>query len=112
MKMTFSSKAFATRLLEQLKPPLLQVALISCCALPVAAQSASSVELKWLGDKAPATSMGVSWGVPWPQGKVRRDQAFRADHIRRKGVAASSKDSCVVAGWFDQVVWLYHRRWP
>src|SRR5262245_52841144 len=55
---------------------LLVAILAACCALPAAAQFASSVELKWLGDTPPATPMGVSWGVPWPQGKVRKDQAF------------------------------------
>src|SRR5919198_3250237 len=50
--------------------------LAACCGLPAAAQSVPSVELKWLGEKQPAIPMGVSWGVPWPQGKVRKDQAF------------------------------------
>src|SRR5262245_50968270 len=55
---------------------VLAVLLAACCGFPAAAQSASSVELKWLGDKPPATTMGISWGTPWPQGKVRKDQAF------------------------------------
>lgn len=50
--------------------------LVVCSTLSAAAQSDSSVILKWLGDKPPATSMGSSWGVPWAQGKVRKDQAF------------------------------------
>src|SRR5262249_24700828 len=50
--------------------------LVARCALPAAAQSSSFVELKWLGDTPPPAPMGVSWGVPWPQGKVRKDQAF------------------------------------
>jgi PcRGLX-like protein central beta sandwich domain/PcRGLX-like N-terminal RIFT barrel domain len=54
----------------------LLILLLACIALPAAAQSVSSVELKWLGEKPPTTSMGVSWGTPWPRGKVRKDQAF------------------------------------
>lgn len=50
--------------------------LIASCVLPVTAQSTSSVELKWLGDKSPSSPTGVSWGVPWPQGKIRKDQKF------------------------------------
>ena len=56
--------------------PTLLVMLLACIALPANAQSVSSVELKWLGEKPPPTPMGVSWGTPWPQGKVRKDQAF------------------------------------
>ncbi|HEX5083684.1 MAG TPA: hypothetical protein VFY40_16675 [Blastocatellia bacterium] len=55
---------------------MLPVLLAACCGLRGAAQPASSVELKWLGDKPPTTAMGVSWGTPWPQGKVRKNQAF------------------------------------
>jgi hypothetical protein len=34
-----------------------------------------NVTVNWVGG-APAVSTGVSWGVPWPQGAVRKDQAF------------------------------------
>jgi hypothetical protein len=34
-----------------------------------------NVTVNWVGE-APALSTGVSWGVPWPQGAVRKDQAF------------------------------------
>jgi YetA-like protein len=34
------------------------------------------VALTWLGDAAPAGATGVSWGVPWPQGATRKDEAF------------------------------------
>ena len=54
--------------------PLILV--LACIALPVSAQSVSSVELKWLGEKPPTTATGVGWGTPWPRGKVRKDQAF------------------------------------
>src|SRR5262245_21536086 len=68
--------AFTNLLLKQIAMLTFLPLLIAGCALPAAAQSASSVELKWLGDKPPGAPMGVSWGVPWPQGKVRKDQAF------------------------------------
>jgi hypothetical protein len=35
----------------------------------------ASVSVNWVGD-APAIATGVSWGVPWPQGTVQKDQAF------------------------------------
>jgi len=34
-----------------------------------------SIELKWIGDK-PGMKTGVSWGVPFEKGKVKKDQAF------------------------------------
>jgi hypothetical protein len=37
---------------------------------PFAALAAEPVTLNWLGGVAPATPVGVSWGVPWPKGAV------------------------------------------
>ncbi len=43
-----------------------------------AAQAAASgtAPLAWLGGTAPAAETGISWGVPWPRGTVRKEQAF------------------------------------
>jgi YetA-like protein len=76
MKTRSTLNVFADRLSKRVASLTLPVLLIACCVLPAAAQSASSVELKWLGETPPAAPMGVSWGVPWSQGKVRKDQAF------------------------------------
>jgi exo-rhamnogalacturonan lyase-like protein len=64
--------------------------LVTVCALTAAAQSASSIELKWLGDKPPAVPMGVSWGVPWPQGKVRKEQSFTLTSADEKSLPLQS----------------------
>src|SRR5215510_12749045 len=76
MKTRLTLKAFTNQLSNLVASLMLLALLVAVCALPAAAQSASSVEMKWLGNKEPATSIGVSWGTPWPQGKVRKDQAF------------------------------------
>ncbi|MGH9850362.1 MAG: hypothetical protein ACREBD_11040, partial [Blastocatellia bacterium] len=76
MKKRLTLNAFTNQFCKQVALLTLLPLLIAGCALPAAAQSAPSVELKWLGDKPPATPMGVSWGVPWPQGKVRKEQSF------------------------------------
>lgn len=34
-----------------------------------------SIDIKWIGDK-PEVKTGVSWGVPFAKGKVKKDQAF------------------------------------
>ncbi len=39
-------------------------------------QVAGSVSLSWLGRDKPAMPTGVSWGVPWPQGAVKKDARF------------------------------------
>ncbi|HEY6400289.1 MAG TPA: hypothetical protein VI479_02695 [Blastocatellia bacterium] len=76
MKTRLTLNAFTPLLGKKVASYTLPALLVICCALPAAAQSSSFVELKWLGGKPPATPMGVSWGAPWPQGKVRKDQAF------------------------------------
>ncbi len=37
---------------------------------------AGAIDLNWLGGAAPAVESGVSWGLPWPRGAVRREQTF------------------------------------
>jgi hypothetical protein len=76
MKMRLTLIAFADQFSKQVASLTLLALLVARCALPAAAQSASYVELKWLGETPPAAPMGVSWGAPWPQGKVRKEQAF------------------------------------
>src|SRR5262245_54924879 len=76
MKKSLTLNAFTNHLRKHVASLTLLALLVAGCALSAAAQSASSVELKWLGDKPPAATMGVSWGAPWPQGKVRKDQTF------------------------------------
>ena len=39
----------------------------------------SGVSLSWLGKEPPAIPAGVSWGVPWSQGRVNREAAFSLD---------------------------------
>src|SRR5262245_49386541 len=76
MKTRLTFNAFTDQLRKKVASLTLLALLAALCALPAAAQSASSVELKWLGETPPASPMGVSWGAPWPQGKVRKEQAF------------------------------------
>ena len=35
-----------------------------------------AVSVGWLGGAPPALASGVSWGVPWPRGTIRKEQAF------------------------------------
>ena len=44
--------------------------LAAIAAEPASPELGRGVTLHWLGDTAPATPAGVSWGVPWPKGAV------------------------------------------
>src|ERR1035441_3204364 len=35
-----------------------------------------AVTAGWLGGSPPAIDCGVSWGIPWPRGTVRKGQSF------------------------------------
>jgi len=40
------------------------------------AQPIEPVRLDWLGGQPPATPQSVSWGVPWPKGKVQKSDSL------------------------------------
>jgi len=52
------------------------LALAAQAAQNETAAPAGTVSLGWLGEKAPALGSGLSWGVPWARGVVRRGQTF------------------------------------
>jgi hypothetical protein len=43
---------------------------------PAFAQPVQPVQLNWLDGKPPAAAQSVSWGVPWPKGKVQKSDSF------------------------------------
>ena len=51
--------------------------LLAALVLPLAAFAASPVTVNWLGGTAPASPVGVSWGVPWPKGAVQPNTPMR-----------------------------------
>ena len=44
--------------------------------LPLGPPRTQPVALSWLGAEPPQVQTGVSWGVPWPQGAVKRGATF------------------------------------
>lgn len=54
-------------------------------AVAAAADSSTLVSVNWLG-RAPATSTGVSWGVPFPKGTVRPGQTFALNSADGKSI--------------------------
>jgi hypothetical protein len=60
---------------------IIRTAVVGCVvllpALSGATTTGSSVQLQWLEQPPGGISQGVSWGVPWPQGSLPREQTFR-----------------------------------
>lgn len=56
------------------------------------------VEIGWLSGSAPDLPCGVSWGVPWPEGKVREGQGFM---LRSAGGQQLPLQSWTMAYWPD-----------
>jgi hypothetical protein len=46
------------------------------CNPAVAQQKEAPVKLSWLGEKAPGIKTGVSWGVPFPKGKMAKNSSY------------------------------------
>ena len=57
---------------------------------PVSAQEGSTVQLSWLGEKAPDLSAGVSWGVPFAEGEVRTDSDYSLKDEKGNAMAVQS----------------------
>lgn len=63
-------------------------------------------EARWIDGAAPALNAGQTWGVPWPQGAYRPNQAFRA---LGAGGAAVPLQTWPLAYWPDgSLKWTGH----
>ncbi|MVT12425.1 exo-rhamnogalacturonan lyase family protein [Chitinophaga tropicalis] len=67
---------------------------------------AEPVSLHWLDNKAPGFTAGVTWGVPWPRGTVKRDTGFVLQDGGREQVPVQSWP---LATWPDgSLKWSAH----
>jgi hypothetical protein len=62
------------------------------------ADPSGAVQLGWLGGTPPAIPTGVSWGVPWKQGAVKKNQTFV---LRDAAGQALPLQSWPLAWWGD-----------
>lgn len=70
------------------------------------AQPVDPVILNWLDGKAPATAQGVSWGVPWPKGRVQKSDALVLKAADGKAIALQTWP---MAYWPDgSIMWSGH----
>ena len=70
-------------------PALVSIVLIAVGSLG-AADAPKGVTLDWLGGAAPSAPEGVSWGVPWPEGKLRKGDALSLTSADGKSVAVQT----------------------
>ncbi len=58
--------------------------------IPVFAQNIGPIKLSWLGGNPPSLSMGVSWGVPLPEGKIESPAGFSLKNARGQALPVQS----------------------
>ena len=64
----------------------------------------NAVSVHWLGGPAPPIESGVSWGVPWRRGTVRKDQSFALTAADGKALPVQT---WTLAYWPDgSIKWL------
>jgi hypothetical protein len=68
----------------------LRFSFLAAALFSTAAAHAAEVDLHWLDGTSPPSPFGVSWGVPWPQGTVQKDQAFSLATADGKGLPLQS----------------------
>ena len=93
----------------------LQSSLVACIAMPALflvfvssaiAQPAAPVKLNWLDGKPPAVKQSVSWGVPWPKGKVQKSDSLVVTGSDGKSIPAQTWP---MAYWPDgSIMWSGH----
>lgn len=65
-----------------------------------------TIELFWLGERRPAIPAGITWGVPWPIGELKRDTPLVLTDTHGRNVPVQS---WVTAYWPDgSVKWTAH----
>jgi YetA-like protein len=62
-------------------------AILLTTALPLSAQD---LKLSWLDASPPPTPQGLSWGVPWPAGQIKKEITFSLSDIQGKQIPIQS----------------------
>jgi hypothetical protein len=82
---------------------LLTIAAAALC-LRASAQNAPVVDLKWLDNSATVQPTGVSWGVPYTKGVVKKNQSFTLTNSAGKTIPVQN---WITAYWPDgSVKWM------
>ena len=82
---------------------LLALAIFVC---PAIAQPVEPVQLNWIDGQPPAVQQNVSWGVPWPKGKVQKNDSFTLKTADGKSIPVQTWP---MAYWPDgSIMWSGH----
>ena len=96
--------ALATAALQL--PAVLRAADAPAAGPGPAAAAGDEVELHWLEGPVPPAANGVTWGVPWPRGRLAKDTTFA---LRTAAGAAVPVQSWPLACWPDgSLKWTAH----
>jgi hypothetical protein len=88
----------------------LNAAAQSTGARPIAANPGAGAWVRWLDDQAGKVAQGVTWGTPWPRGKVKSANHFA---LRAAGGSLIPLQSWPLAYWPDgSVKWSGHSAAP
>ena len=78
--------------------------------VPIGPNPATGNWVRWLDGKAPATAQGVTWGTPWPRGKLNSARNFA---LRSTAGADLPLQSWPLAFWPDgSLKWTAHALAP
>src|ERR1017187_9709923 len=84
----------------------LLLASLAFCSVQAAPSKEETVALDWLDRAPPPARIGVSWGVPWPQGNITKVETFALSDADGKPL---SVQSWPLAYWPDgSVKWTGH----
>src|SRR5947208_2808794 len=73
---------------------------------PVGANPGAGNWVRWLDRKAPAAAQGVTWGTPWPRGKLKSSNNFA---LRGAAGLDTPLQSWPLAFWPDSSLkWTAH----
>src|SRR5262245_18819520 len=74
-------------------------------ARPIAANPGAGAWVRWLDDGASKVAQGVTWGTPWPRGKVKANNFA----LRDAGGKLVALQSWPLAWWPDgSIKWSAH----
>ncbi len=91
-------------------PVLLAASELSRSSVPAKPNPAPGAWVRWLDDKASSVAQGVTWGTPWPLGKVKSAKDFA---LRGAGGSLTALQSWPLAYWPDgSLKWTAHALAP
>jgi hypothetical protein len=82
------------------------IPLLNTIAMPIqAASTETSIPLNWLDQQAPTQTQGITWGLPWQRGLVKKG----SDFVVKNGAIVLDSQAWPLAYWPDgSIKWTAH----